>query len=179
MENRKLNKVALVSVSNKENLLPLLKCLIANNYQILSTGGTAKYCEEHDIPVHKVYEYTNVTEMLDGRVKTLNHKIFAGILHKDSREHIKQVQDQDIYSIDMVVVNCYPFAKVISDLNVSEELAVENIDIGGPSLIRAAAKNHSRVTILSDPNDYGRVIEILENQKDIDAACTLVRTINV
>lgn len=154
MENRKLERIALVSVFNKENLLPTLKNLIANNYTILSSGGTAKFCEQNNIPVIKVQDYTGIPEMLHGRVKTLNYKIFGGILHKNSTDDISEIDKHSISSIDIVIVNCYPFKEVSEDEKSTTSDVIENIDIGGPSLIRAAAKNHSRVTVLVDPNDY-------------------------
>ncbi|MBT4963290.1 MAG: bifunctional phosphoribosylaminoimidazolecarboxamide formyltransferase/IMP cyclohydrolase [Francisellaceae bacterium] len=162
-----MSKAALVSVSNKTGLLPLLKSLKTSGYTIFSTGGTAKFCTEHEIEVIQVQDYSGVTEMLDGRVKTLNHKIFAGILHKDNLAHIQEITKHDIASIDIVVVNCYPFQDVIQDVNTSYDDAIENIDIGGPSLIRAAAKNHARVTVLTQDCDYHNVIQYLDAGEDI------------
>ncbi len=154
---------ALISVSDKAGLEELVKALNKFNVEILSTGGTAKAIRALDIPVKDVSEYTGFPEMLDGRVKTLHPKIHGGLLAlRDSKEHMDTAKKHDIGMIDMVVVNLYPFEKTVAKPGVKLEEAIENIDIGGPSMLRSAAKNHRSVCVICDPADYGRVIEELE-----------------
>ena len=133
---------ALISVSNKKNIIELASLLNKHDVEILSTGGTAKLFLEHDIPVTEVSDYTGYPEMLDGRVKTLHPKIHGGILGKrNDPSHIETMKKNNINEIDLVIVNLYPFQSTIQRENCSLELAIENIDIGGPTMIRAAAKN--------------------------------------
>ena len=155
-----MSPLALVSVSNKTNIIPFCRELVEKfDYKILSSGGTAKCLIEAKIPVIKVSDFTNSPEILEGRVKTLHPKIHGGILAKRSNEkHQKDIDANEIELIDLVVVNLYPFKKKIEE-QCSWEEAIENIDIGGPSMIRSAAKNHADVAVLVDPNQYNEYIE--------------------
>ena len=146
---------ALISVSDKKNIVELAALLKKHNVEILSTGGTAKLFIENDIPVIEVSEYTDYPEMLGGRVKTLHPKIHGGILGKrNDKNHIKTMKQNNINEIDLVIVNLYPFQSAIQQENCTLDLAIENIDIGGPTMIRAAAKNYSSVAVVTDPDDY-------------------------
>ncbi|MBI2027771.1 MAG: bifunctional phosphoribosylaminoimidazolecarboxamide formyltransferase/IMP cyclohydrolase [Deltaproteobacteria bacterium] len=150
---------ALLSVSNKEHLVPLAKKLHRLNIQIISTGGTAKLLLENKISVQEVSDVTGFPEMLVGRVKTLHPKIHAGILAQDFQK--KEIQNLGIEPIDLVVVNLYPFEETVQNPNVTLEDAIENIDIGGVALIRAAAKNFKRVTVVVDQKDYELLMQEL------------------
>ena len=155
-----MSPLALVSVSDKKNIIPFCKELIEKfDYKILSSGGTAKHLTEAKIPVIKVSDFTNSPEILGGRVKTLHPKIHGGILAKrNDLEHKKDIQANEIELIDLVVVNLYPFKKTVEKGSKWEE-AIENIDIGGPSMIRSAAKNHKDVSVLVDPSQYQEFLE--------------------
>ncbi|ENK1242852.1 bifunctional phosphoribosylaminoimidazolecarboxamide formyltransferase/IMP cyclohydrolase [Clostridium sporogenes] len=159
-------KRALISVFDKEGILDLAKFLENENVEIISTGGTYKYLKENGVKVIEIEEVTGFPEMLDGRVKTLNPLIHGGILAiRDNKEHMNTIEEKGIKPIDMVVVNLYPFFnKVEEDLSFDEK--VEFIDIGGPTMIRAAAKNFKDVVVLTDTKDYQNVInEIRENNQ--------------
>ena len=159
-------KRALISVSDKTGLEGLVKVLSKFGAEIISTGGTAKMIRELKIPVKEVSDYTGFPEMLDGRVKTLHPKIHGGLLAlRDNKEHLETVKKHDIGLIDMVVVNLYPFEKTVAKPGVRIEEAIENIDIGGPSMLRSAAKNSRSVCVVCDPLDYGRVIEEMEESR--------------
>jgi len=159
-------KRALISVSDKTGILDLAKELNKFGVEILSTGGTAKLLRENNIPVQEVSEYTGFPEMLDGRVKTLHPKIHGGLLAlRDNPEHMKTVAEQGIGLIDMVVVNLYPFEKAAQKPGVSIEEVIENIDIGGPSMLRSAAKNHRFVAVICNPERYPQVIEALRKHQ--------------
>jgi len=159
-------KRALISVSDKAGILDLAKELNKFGVEILSTGGTAKLLRENNIPVKEVSEYTGFPEMLDGRVKTLHPKIHGGLLAlRDNPEHMKTIEGQGIGLIDMVVVNLYPFEKTALKPGVPIEEVIENIDIGGPSMLRSAAKNHRSVAVISNPERYPQVIEELKKNK--------------
>ena len=152
-------KRAVVSVSNKSGLSELALCLKEYGVEILSTGGTKKYLDGIGVNPVEVSAYTGFPEIMDGRVKTLHPKVHGGILNiRDNTEHQKAMESLNIKHIDMIVVNLYPFKEVISKGCTFEE-AIENIDIGGPSMIRAAAKNFKYVTVVVDPDDYSKVIE--------------------
>ena len=156
-------KYALISVSDKTGLIPLAQQLIAHDITLLSTGGTAKMLLEAGLPVLEVSQYTEFPEMLDGRVKTLHPKIHAGILARlDIPEHQETLQARSIPNIDLVVVNLYPFKQATSKPGCTLEEAIENIDIGGPTMVRAAAKNYQKVTIVTDPQDYSLLCRELE-----------------
>ena len=150
---------ALVSVSDKTGLERLAKLLIDTRVEVLSTGGTAKALAELGVAVVKVSDYTHAPEILGGRVKTLHPKIHGGILAMPTAEHEAELARHAIAPIDLVVVNLYPFAQTIAEPGRSFADAIENIDIGGPTMVRAAAKNWSRVTVVVDPADYERIAE--------------------
>ena len=158
-----MKKRALVSVSDKTGIVDFCKRLIACDFEIISTGGTAKALQEAGLPVIGISELTGFPECLDGRVKTLHPVVHAGLLAMRSNpEHMEQLKKLEINTIDVVAVNLYPFKATISKPNVSFEDAVENIDIGGPTMIRAAAKNYQDVAVVVDPKDYERVLSELE-----------------
>lgn len=155
-----MRKQALISVSDKTGVASFARELVNLGYHILSTGGTAKLLTSEGIVCQEVADYTGFPEMLDGRVKTLDPHIHAGILaRRPVPEHMAALAEHGIEPIDIVCVNLYPFEQTIAKPDCTFELAVENIDIGGPTMIRAAAKNHESVTVLVDPSDYTRVIE--------------------
>jgi phosphoribosylaminoimidazolecarboxamide formyltransferase/IMP cyclohydrolase len=157
---------ALLSVSNKEGIIPLADALIEQGYQLLSSGGTAKVLIEEGIPVTKVSEYTGSPEILSGRVKTLHPKIHGGILAKRGDPlHDIDLKANSIGLIDVVVVNLYPFKETVAKPDVTWDKAIENIDIGGPTMVRSAAKNHSYVSILTNPNQYKGFIKALRETK--------------
>ncbi len=155
-----MSPLALVSVSDKKNIIPFCKELVEQfNYKILSSGGTAKHLIQAKIPVIKVADFTNSPEILGGRVKTLHPKIHGGILAKRTdEEHKKDIEANNLELIDLVVVNLYPFKKTVHQ-GAKWEDAIENIDIGGPSMIRSAAKNHKEVSVLVDPSQYQHFLE--------------------
>jgi len=155
-----MSPLALVSVSDKKNIIPFCKKLVEQfNYKILSSGGTAKHLIEANIPVIKVADFTDSPEILGGRVKTLHPKIHGGILAKRAdEEHKKDIEDNNLELIDLVVVNLYPFKRTVERGSKWED-AIENIDIGGPSMIRSAAKNHKDVSVLVDPSQYQIFLE--------------------
>nr|MBU1328644.1 bifunctional phosphoribosylaminoimidazolecarboxamide formyltransferase/IMP cyclohydrolase [Candidatus Omnitrophota bacterium] len=156
-------KRALISVSDKKGLEELVKVLNEFKVEILSTGGTAKLIAGLGIPVKSVSDYTGFPEMLDGRVKTLHPKVHGGLLAiRDKKEHMEQIRKHDIGLIDMVVVNLYPFEKTVAKSDVKLEEAIENIDIGGPSMLRSAAKNSKDVVVVCNPDRYKDVIEELK-----------------
>jgi phosphoribosylaminoimidazolecarboxamide formyltransferase/IMP cyclohydrolase len=147
---------ALLSVSDKTGLLEFAQFLHAQGIELLSTGGTAKLLADHQLPVIEVANYTGFPEMMDGRVKTLHPKIHGGILGRRGTDDAVMAA-HEIGRIDLIVVNLYPFAATVTKLDCSLEEAVENIDIGGPTMVRASAKNHAHVTIVVDPADYPRI----------------------
>ena len=152
-------KQALISVSDKSGVLEFAQGLQQLGVKILSTGGTAKLFADNGIPCTEVADYTGFPEMLDGRVKTLQPKVHAGILaRRDLPEHVATLEKHGIPTIDLVVVNLYPFAATVAKPNCSLEDAIENIDIGGPTMVRAAAKNHGHVAIITEPADYADVL---------------------
>lgn len=155
-------RIAIISVYDKTGLLDLAKGLIQNNVRILASGGTSKMIRESGFPVEDISAITKAPEMLAGRVKTLHPAVHAGILARDLASDEKDLAEQNIEKVDYVICNLYPFKDTVSKINVTVPEAVEEIDIGGVTLIRAAAKNHTRVTILSDPNDYAEFINELE-----------------
>ena len=154
---------ALISVSDKSGVVEFAKGLEALGWEILSTGGTYKVLKENGIKTLEVSEYTNSPEMFDGRVKTLHPKIHGGILHRrDIKEHVEDAKKHDIGAIDLVCVNLYPFKATIKRTDDFDEI-IENIDIGGPAMVRSAAKNHASVLILTEAKDYGLTLEKLQN----------------
>lgn len=154
---------ALISVSDKSGVVEFAKGLETLGWEILSTGGTYKVLKENGIKALEVSEYTKSPEMFDGRVKTLHPKIHGGILHRrDIKEHVEDAKKQGISAIDLVCVNLYPFKATIKRTDDFDEI-IENIDIGGPAMVRSAAKNHASVLILTDAKDYGLTLEKLQN----------------
>ncbi|PWU06800.1 MAG: bifunctional phosphoribosylaminoimidazolecarboxamide formyltransferase/inosine monophosphate cyclohydrolase [Verrucomicrobia bacterium] len=154
---------ALISVSDKTDLIPFARKLSTFGIEIISTGGTAKVLQAEGIPVTEISKFTNSPEILEGRLKTLHPKVHGGLLYlRESTKHVKEAQSQGIQPIDLVVVNLYPFVATISKEGVTLEEAIEQIDIGGPAMIRSAAKNYQTVTVVTDPDDYASVLEDLE-----------------
>ena len=151
---------ALLSVSDKSGLVDFATALVEMGVELLSTGGTFRLLTEQGLTVTEVADYTGFPEMMDGRVKTLHPKIHGGILGRRGQDDEVMVAN-DIAPIDLVVVNLYPFAQTIAREDCTLELAIENIDIGGPTMVRAAAKNHRDVGIVVDGNDYGLLLEEL------------------
>jgi phosphoribosylaminoimidazolecarboxamide formyltransferase/IMP cyclohydrolase len=150
---------ALLSVSDKTGIVELARALLSHGVEILSTGGTAKLLQLNGLVVKEVGDYTGFPEMMDGRVKTLHPKVHGGILaRRDRPEHVRAMEEHDIPPIDMVVVNLYPFAQTVAKPGVTMEDAIENIDIGGPAMVRASAKNHAFVAIVTDPADYAGIL---------------------
>jgi len=166
-----MNKVqrALLSVSDKTGVLELAQKLTRLGVELLSTGGTAKLLQQAGLPVTEVSEHTGFPEMMDGRIKTLHPKIHGGLLGRRGTDEAIMAE-HNIDPIDLVVVNLYPFEATIARDDCTLAMAVENIDIGGPTMLRAAAKNHASVTVLIDPADYSRVVEQLEANGGIDNA---------
>ncbi|MDH9598483.1 bifunctional phosphoribosylaminoimidazolecarboxamide formyltransferase/IMP cyclohydrolase [Staphylococcus capitis] len=163
-------KKAILSVSNKSGIVEFAKSLTSLDYELYSTGGTKRVLEDAGIAVKSVSELTQFPEIMDGRVKTLHPAVHGGILaDRDKQEHLDQLNEQHIDLIDMVVVNLYPFQKTVENPDVTEAGAIENIDIGGPTMLRAAAKNFKHVTTIVHPSDYNEVIDrIKNNQLDED-----------
>lgn len=156
-------KRALISVSDKNGISDFAKELVSLGFEIISTGGTKKALQEQGIPVLGVSDVTGFPEILEGRVKTLNPFIHGGLLAKhDDEQHQKQLEEHNIDPIQIVCVNLYPFQQTIAKPEVTTEDAIENIDIGGPTMLRASAKNHQYVTVVVDPVDYNKVIEELK-----------------
>ncbi len=168
-EERVKVKRALVSVSDKKDLEPFVRGLVELGVEVISTGGTARHLREAGLPITGISDVTGFPEIMDGRVKTLHPAIHGGILADRERpSHMKAIADLGIKPIDLVVVNLYPFEATIAQRGVSEADAVENIDIGGPSMVRAAAKNFSGVGIVTDPADYDAVLaELKENSGEL------------
>ncbi|NWG39249.1 MAG: bifunctional phosphoribosylaminoimidazolecarboxamide formyltransferase/IMP cyclohydrolase [Hydrogenophilaceae bacterium] len=151
---------ALISVSDKSGILEFARALATLGVEIISTGGTAKLLAENGLKVIEISDYTGFPEMLDGRVKTLHPKVHGGILgRRDLPEHVATMQEHGIGNIDLVCVNLYPFVQTVSKPGCTLEDAIENIDIGGPAMVRSSAKNHAFVAIVTDPADYAKVIE--------------------
>jgi phosphoribosylaminoimidazolecarboxamide formyltransferase/IMP cyclohydrolase len=173
MEEMDMQKVkrALISVSDKSGVVELARVLADLNVEILSTGGTAKNLRQNGIEIKDVSDYTGYPEMLDGRVKTLHPKIHGGILgQRENSDHVQTMAKHGIEPIDMVVVNLYPFEATVAKPNCTLEEAIENIDIGGPAMIRSAAKNYRDVVVVVDPGDYDDFIaEMKKNGGKISA----------
>src|SRR5690242_3714445 len=154
---------ALLSVSDKTGIVDFARTLAARGIRLLSTGGTARLLAEHDVPATDVGSYTGFPEMLDGRVKTLHPKIHGGILaRRDVAAHRDALAQHAIPTIDLVVVNLYPFRETVADPDCTLDDAIENIDIGGPSMVRAAAKNWPHVGVIVDPREYDAVLADLD-----------------
>ena len=162
-----MKKLALISVYKKDGIVDFARELVEKyNYEILSTGGTAELLKKNNLQIIEVSELTNFPEMLEGRVKTLHPVVHGGLLaRRDKPEHMEAIAKHNIKPIDLVVINLYPFEEVISKAGVSLEEAIENIDIGGPSIVRSAAKNYNSVTVICDPKDYSSVLKELSENK--------------
>jgi phosphoribosylaminoimidazolecarboxamide formyltransferase/IMP cyclohydrolase len=159
-------KTALISVSDKAGVLEFSKKLASMGVSFISTGGTKKLLAEGGLAVTDISEYTGFPEMMDGRLKTLHPKVHGGLLAvRDNPEHVRKMAEHGITPIDLVVVNLYPFEETVARPDVTLPLAIENIDIGGPTMIRAAAKNYKYVTVIVDPSDYRVVIKEMEKSK--------------
>jgi phosphoribosylaminoimidazolecarboxamide formyltransferase/IMP cyclohydrolase len=164
---------ALLSVTDKSGLVEFGEFLAEHGVEILSTGGTAKMLRESGVPVVEVSDYTGFPEMLDGRVKTLHPKIHGGILgRRDLASHKEQMGKHGIAPIDLVVVNLYQFEKAVAQPGCTLEDAIENIDIGGPTLLRASAKNYESVTVIVDPADYPKIIQEMKANKGATTVAT-------
>lgn len=162
------NKYALLSVSDKTGLVEFARNLIDLGFTIISTGGTKKTLSEAGVPVKQVSDITGFPEILGGRVKTLHPKIHGGILaRRDSAEHIKELNEHNINLIDLVAVNLYPFAQTINKTEVTLEIAMENVDIGGPTMVRAAAKNFQEVVVVVNPDRYGVITRELREKGEV------------
>lgn len=162
---------ALVSVSNKEGIVPFVQQLVDLGVEVISTGGTKKVLQDNGVKVIGISEVTGFPEILDGRVKTLHPMIHGGLLAmRDNESHQAQLEEHGITPIDLVVVNLYPFKETISKADSTFEDAIENIDIGGPTMLRAAAKNHKDVAVLVDPVDYEGVITELKESGKVEVA---------
>ncbi|MDO9266761.1 MAG: bifunctional phosphoribosylaminoimidazolecarboxamide formyltransferase/IMP cyclohydrolase [Sulfurimonas sp.] len=159
-------KRALVSVSDKAGVVDFCKSLVKNGFEIISTGGTYKILVENGIKAIEIDEVTKFPECFEGRVKTLNPYVHGGILHRrDKQSHLDQAKELGVEAIDLVCVNLYPFKATIEKTDDFEEI-IENIDIGGPAMVRSASKNFDSVMIVTDVNDYAKVIDALENEKN-------------
>ena len=162
----KQQRTALISVYDKNWIIEFAQELVRHNIEVLSTGGTAKNLRDAGIPVIDVADYTGFPEMMGGRLKTLHPMVHGGILGRT--EDVAVMEKRGMFSIDFVIVNLYPFKETIERPGCMFAEAIEQIDIGGPAMLRAAAKNHERVTVVCDPSDYGRVIgEITEGRGNV------------
>jgi phosphoribosylaminoimidazolecarboxamide formyltransferase / IMP cyclohydrolase len=164
-----MKRRAIISVSNKTGVVAFARGLVELGFELISTGGTYKTLGEANVPVKYISEITGFPEVLDGRVKTLHPLIHGGILAMDTEEHRKQMEQNGISFIDLVVVNLYPFRETIAKPGVTFEEAIENIDIGGPTMVRAAAKNHGRVVIVVNPESYEEVLSVLRAEGAVTA----------
>ena len=164
-------KLALLSVSDKRGLADFARALVqTHGFTLLSTGGTARLLAEAGLPVTEVGTHTGFPEIMEGRVKTLHPKIHGGLLcRRDKPDHLAQAEKNGIELIDLVVVNLYPFEQTVAKPHVEFEEAIENIDIGGPSMLRSAAKNHESVTVVCDPDDYGTVLAALTKPAELQS----------
>jgi len=159
---------ALISVSDKTGVEEFARFLHTKGIEILSTGGTAKLLKEKGVPVKSVDSHTGHPEIMDGRVKTLHPKIHGGILAiRQNSAHQKDMDDNNIVPIDLVAVNLYPFKQTIAKPDCKLEEAIENIDIGGPAMLRSSAKNHKFVTVVVDPDDYKKVMDEIQNSGEV------------
>src|SRR5678809_511760 len=162
---------ALISVSDKTGVAEFARVLEQQGVDIISTGGTAELLRQEGVPVRDISSFTDFPEVLEGRVKTLHPRVHGGLLYKRGNpKHEKEARDQGFEPIDLVVVNLYPFEQTVAKPDVTLAEAIENIDIGGPSMIRSAAKNYESVTVVVDPEDYQAV---LENMGKHDGETTL------
>jgi len=157
---------ALISVSDKTGVVDFARALLPLGVEILSTGGTAQLLKLNGVVVTEVSDFTGFPEMMEGRVKTLHPKVHGGILaRRDKPGHVASMKEHGIVPIDLVVVNLYPFAQTVAKAGVTMDDAIENIDIGGPAMVRAAAKNHAFVAVVTDPRDYAPIAEQMKKSK--------------
>jgi len=164
---------AILSVTDKSGVVEFARSLAKFGVEILSTGGTAKAMRDGGVQVTDISDYTGFPEMLDGRVKTLHPKVHGGLLGlRDNPEHVKTMKEHGIKNIDLIVVNLYQFEKTVAREGVTLEEAVENIDIGGPTMLRSSAKNYRDVTVIVDPADYEPVLREMESS----GGCTALET---
>lgn len=161
-------KRALVSVSDKSGVVDFARGLTDLGIEVVSTGGTLRALREAGVPVTYISDVTGFPEILDGRVKTLHPNVHGGILALRNEEHLSQLREHEIKPIDLVAVNLYPFRETVAKPGVTLEEAIENIDIGGPTMVRAAAKNYRHVLILVNPRRYGEVLEALRRGEPAD-----------
>jgi len=168
-------KRAIISVSNKKGVVDFAKALHSLGVEILSTGGTAKALRDAGVSVKEVSDYTGFPEMLDGRLKTLHPKVHGGLLaRRDNPKDMEDIKEYGIELIDMIVVNLYPFEETVAKPNVTFAEAIENIDIGGPTMLRSAAKNFQNVAVVTDNNDYDSIIkEMKEINGDLSSKTRL------
>ena len=161
-------KRALISVSDKTGIVEFASALASKGVEIISTGGTANALSAAGLKVINISDITGFPECLDGRVKTLHPKVHAGLLAiRSNEEHMKQIKELGVDTIDMVIINLYPFKQTILKGNVELEEAIENIDIGGPTMLRAAAKNYQDVAVIVDPVDYENVLNEMNESGDV------------
>ena len=166
---------ALISVSDKAGIVEFARELAGLGIELLSTGGTSKALAAAGVPVQDVSDFTGFPEMLDGRVKTLHPRVHAGLLHiRDNAEHMETMKEHQLDTIDLVCVNLYPFEQTVAKEHVTFEEAIENIDIGGPTMLRSAAKNHAFVTVVTDPADYQLVIDEIKSGGNTSLATRLM-----
>ncbi len=165
-------KRALISVSDKSGVVELARALEGFGVEILSTGGTARHLADSGVTIRSVDQFTGHPEMLDGRVKTLHPKVHGALLaRRDLEDHMRQCEKMGVELIDMVVVNLYPFEQTIAREDVTLEQAIEQIDIGGPTMLRSAAKNYTAVAVVTSPDQYAGVLEQLQvNEGSLDLA---------
>ena len=162
---KKKIKTALISVSDKKNLKPLLNILKKNKIKVISSGGTYKEIQRLKFKCLEVSDFTNSPEILEGRVKTLHPKIHAGILNKrEKKSHLKDLKDNNFENIDLVIVNFYPFENTLKKTKNHKKI-IENIDVGGPTMVRSAAKNYNDVTVITSSDQYGELIQELKKFK--------------
>src|SRR3982075_2852063 len=157
---------ALISVSDKTGIASFARALERQGVDIISTGGTAELLRKEKIPVREISSFTAFPEVLEGRVKTLHPRVHGGLLYKrDNPKHVAQARECGFEPIDLVAVNLYPFEETVAKPDVTLADAIENIDIGGPSMIRSAAKNYQSVTVIVDPADYDVVLESMRDKE--------------
>lgn len=169
-------KRALISVSDKNGILEFAKALAKTGVEIISTGGTAKLLSINNVPVRNISDFTGSPEILDGRVKTLHPKVHGGLLAlRNKKDHIRQVKKYKIELIDMVIVNLYPFEETLNRKEASHKEIIENIDIGGPTMLRSAAKNYENIAIITDPSDYETVLEEMRKNRGNVSTKTCMR----
>lgn len=162
-ETERSNRYALLSVSNKTGIIDFARSLDALGFRIISTGGTAKALTDEGLNVVPIQDITGNPESFDGRMKTISFQVEGGILYdRTNPSHVEEAKDLGIKRIDLVVANFYPFEQTVQNPNVTLDQAVESIDVGGPTMVRAAAKNFKNVLVVVDPNDYARVAEALQ-----------------